>query len=121
MGLDSFPKRGEIYLVSLDPTVGAEINKTRPALVISNDINNQFSRTVTVIPITSNVKKVYPFEVAISSAESGLLKNSKAKCDQIRTVDKKRVLKSIGKASPRTLKAAEKALFIHIGFVSKRR
>jgi hypothetical protein len=57
MGLNTYPKRGEIYLVNLDPTVGAEINKTRPALIISNDINNQFPDTVTVIPITSYVER----------------------------------------------------------------
>ncbi len=51
MGLKKFPKRGEVYFVCLDPTVGAEINKTRPALIISNDIGNKFAETITIIPI----------------------------------------------------------------------
>lgn len=55
-------KRGNVFLASLDPTIGNEINKTRPVIVISNDINNEFSNTVTVIPITSNTIKIYPFE-----------------------------------------------------------
>jgi len=79
MGLKKYPGRGEIYLVCLDPTIGSEINKTRPALIISNDINNQAAQTVTVIPITSSTKKVYPFETLLSSQESGLPKSSKAK------------------------------------------
>lgn len=56
--MKKFPERGEIYLVCLDPTVGSEINKTRPALIISNNINNQVAQTVTVIPLTSNKGKV---------------------------------------------------------------
>ena len=114
MGLKNYPKRGEIYLVTLDPTVGAEISKTRPALVISNDINNQFSDTITVIPITSYVEKIYPFEVLLSPGESGLSKNSKAKCNQIRTIDKKRLIKSLGKINQEIIEAVEEATKIHL-------
>ena len=57
-------KRGDICLVALDPVMGREISKTRPALIVSNDINNRFSGTLTVLPITSkNLQKIYPFEV----------------------------------------------------------
>ena len=115
MEIKEFPGRGEIYLVCLDPTIGFEINKTCPALIISNDINNQAAQTVTVIPITSNTEKVYPFETLLSSKESGLLKNSKAKCNQIRTIDKKRLVKSIGKVSLEKLKEVEGSLLIHLG------
>ena len=115
MGLKTLPKRGELYLVSLDPTVGSEINKTRPALIISNDINNQFSETVTVAPVTSSIGKVYPFETFLAPNESGLSKNSKVKCNQIRTIDKKRLLKFIGKVSPEKLKEIENALLLHLG------
>ena len=110
-----FPERGEIHLVCLDPTVGSEINKTRPALIISNDINNQLAQTVTVIPVTSSTEKVYPFETILSSQESGLPKRSKAKCNQIRTIDKKRLVKSLGKVSMEKLKEIEGSLFIHLG------
>ncbi len=115
VGLSKYPERGEIYLVCLDPTIGREINKTRPALIISNDINNRVAQTVTVIPVTSNVEKVYPFEAYLSSKETGLFKDSKAKCNQIRTVDKKRLVKPIGKVPPKRLKEIETALLIHLG------
>jgi mRNA interferase MazF len=84
-------KRGEIYFADLDPTVGTEIKKKRPVLIISNDANNKMASTVTIIPITSNVKKVYPFEVLLEAKESGLLKISKAQCHQIRTISKIRM------------------------------
>ena len=119
MGLKKSPERGEIYLVCLDPTIGSEINKTRPALIISNDINNQVAQTITVIPITSNIGKVYPFETLLTSQESGLLNNSKAKCNQIRTIDKKRLLNCLGKISTDKLKEIEKSLIIHLGFYFK--
>ncbi|MFH1855728.1 MAG: type II toxin-antitoxin system PemK/MazF family toxin [Candidatus Omnitrophota bacterium] len=113
--MNSFPARGEIYQVCLDPAIGAEIKKTRPAVIMSNNINNQTAQTVTVIPITSNIKKVYPFETALSSVETGLSKDSKAKCNQIRTIDKKRLLKVIGKVSEEKMKEIENSLLIHLG------
>ena len=115
MGLKKSPERGEIYLVCLDPTIGSEINKTRPALIISNDINNQIAQTVTVIPITSNIEKVYPFETLLPSQVSGLKKSSKAKCNQIRTIDTQRLVKSLGKVSMEKLKEIESSLLIHLG------
>lgn len=99
-----FPVRGEIWLVSLEPVVGHEIGKTRPALVISNDRNNQFAETITVLPITSNVKKIYPFETFLPKRETNLTVNSKIKSNQIRTVDKKRLIKLTGNVSEEKLK-----------------
>jgi mRNA interferase MazF len=90
-------KRGEIYLATLDPVVGREISKTRPVVVVSNDQNNKFSGTVTILPITSkNTQPVYPFEVFLSKGSANLPKDSKIKADQIRTLDKNRVIKHIG-------------------------
>ncbi|MDL2363287.1 MAG: type II toxin-antitoxin system PemK/MazF family toxin [Patescibacteria group bacterium] len=83
--------RGHIYWVTFDPTVGSEIRKTRPALVISNNVANRYASTVTVIPLTSNTSQVRPFEVLITAPSGGLDKDSKAKADQIRTVDKQRL------------------------------
>jgi len=117
MGLKGFPQRGEIYLVCLDPTIGSKINKTRPALIISNDIGNQAARTVTVIPVTSRVDKIYPFEALLSSSESGLVKDSKAKCSQVRSIDKKRLIKRVGRVSDRKLKDVEEALLVHLGIM----
>lgn len=115
MGIKKFPKRGQVYLVCLDPTIGSEINKTRPALIISNDIGNQFAETITIIPVTSNVEKVFPFEVLLPVEETGLSKNSKAKCNQIRTIDKRRLLNPLGKISSEKIKEVEGALRIHLG------
>ena len=62
-------RKGEIYWADLDPTVGSEIAKKRPVLIISNNINNRFGSTVTIIPITSSTDKVYPFEVLLLTGE----------------------------------------------------
>ena len=113
-----FPARGEIWLVSLEPIVGHEIGKTRPALVISNDRNNQFSETITVLPITSNVKKIYPFETFLPKRETNLPVDSKIKSNQIRTVDKKKLIKLIGNVSEEKLKEVKQALYIHLNFTS---
>jgi mRNA interferase MazF len=84
-------KRGEIYYADLSPAVGAEINKRRPVLVVSNDANNRASATVTVLPVTSNIARVYPFEVLLMSKQSGLPKDSKAMAQQIRTISRDRL------------------------------
>jgi len=110
-----FPKRGQIWFVLLDPVVGHEIRKTRPALVISNDRNNQFADTVTVLPITSKTEKIYPFEILLSKEETHLPKDSKVKCNQIRTVDKKRLVNLVGALSAERLKEIKEALLIHLG------
>lgn len=67
-----YPKKGEIYLVNFDPTIGSEVKKKRPALILSNDIHNQYSPLVTVAPLSSNTNKVYPFEVYVPKKSTGL-------------------------------------------------
>ncbi len=109
------PRRGEVWIVNLDPAVGAEIKKRRPALVISNDLNNRYAATVTVLPITDKGEKVYPFEVPLSAQEAGLDKASKIKCQQIRTIDKGRLIKSLGIVSDERLRQIQQALGIHLG------
>ena len=84
-------KRGEIYFADLSPTVGSETNKRRPVLIVSNDANNRAATTVTVLPVTSNVARVYPFEVLLAANQSGLPKDSKAMAQQIRTISKDRL------------------------------
>ena len=110
-------KRGEVHLASLDPVVGKEIAKTRPVVVVSNDKNNEFSGTVTILPITSKkVEKVYPFEVFLSKGTGNLPKNSKVKADQIRTLDKSRLVTLLGKLSKREMDKIEQAIKIHLDF-----
>ena len=103
------PRRGEIYWVRLDPVVGSEIAKTRPAVVISNDIGNQFADRVIVAPVSSaNVSRVYPFEVAVGAGEGGLVAASKVLLDQIRTIDKQRLGRRLGElATDRMLQVDE--------------
>ena len=108
-------KRGEIYLAALDPTLGREISKTRPVVIISNDKNNAFSGTVTILPISSqNLDKVYPFEVFLPKGTGNLPKDSKAKADQIRTIDRVRIVKHIGALGGAEMKDIEKALRLHL-------
>jgi mRNA interferase MazF len=108
-------KRGGVYLAALDPVVGREIAKTRPVVVVSNDVNNEFSGTVTVLPVTSkNVQDAYPFEVLLAKGTGSLPKNSKVKADQIRTLDKSRLIKVIGKLEKKAIDQIEKAIKIHL-------
>lgn len=111
-------KRGEIYLASLDPVIGKEISKTRPVVVVSNDIGNKFSGTVTVLPLTSQkLDKVYRFEVLIEKGDGKLPKLSKAKADQIRTLDARRLVKKLGKLKPQTIEALNEAIMVQLGLL----
>jgi mRNA interferase MazF len=108
-------KRGEIYWTSFDPTIGSEIKKTRPALVVSNDANNVHAKTVSVLPLTSSVSKVYPFEVFLPAGSCGNREDCKIKADQIRTVDKRRLGRLMGQLDAGTLAAAGSAMRLHLG------
>lgn len=112
--------RGEIYLVEFDPTVGSEIKKkTRPALIIQNDVANRYSPITIVAAITSKFDdKLYPTEVLVRAGEAGLKQDSVIVFDQIRTIDKGRILKKLGKVSPLTLKCADTALAISVGLIT---
>ena len=108
-------KRGGIYLATLDPVIGKEISKTRPVVIVSNNKNNEFSGTVTILPITSkNIQKIYPFEVLLKKGAGNLPKNSKVKADQIRTLDKSRIVKFIGKLEKKEMDLLDKATLIHL-------
>lgn len=111
-------KRGEIYYADLDPTVGSEIQKKRPVLIVSNNANNLVSNTITVIPLTSNIKKIYPFEVSLRIEDSGLSKPSKAQCHQIRTISKFRIKDKhpIGHINQIIMKKIHEALRLHLDF-----
>jgi mRNA interferase MazF len=111
------PRRGEIYLVALDPTLGREIKKTRPALVIQNDITNEYLGTTIVAPITSSVRlPLSPTHVLImKGAPSGLDATSVALFEQIRTVDKARFVKPIGHLDPKAIAQVDEAIAITLG------
>ena len=101
-------KRGEVYWVNLDPTIGSEIKKTRPAVILSNNIQNKVSARVVVLPITSNTEKIFPFEAKIT------LQNEQAKVlsDQVRTVDKSRLNSRICSLTKSEIKDIERAIKI---------
>ncbi len=89
--MDLIMKRGEIFFAALDPTRGSEIQKTRPVIIVSNDAANRAAALVTVVPLTSNLSSVHPFEVKLGARETGLSKDSKAMAQQVRTIDKARM------------------------------
>ena len=113
------PKRGEIYLVGFDPAQGAEIKKTRPALVVQNNVGNRYGNTVIVAAISSHKeeRRLYPVDVQITRPEGGLQVDSVILLDQIRAVDKSRLLKKLGKCSPSTMTRVDRALLISLGII----
>ena len=113
-----FPKRGDVYLVSFDPTRGAEIRKTRPALILQNDIANENSDITIVAAITSQFDgRLYPTEVLIKATEGGLASNSVALLNQIRSIDKRRLIKRLGFLKPETMERIEHAIQISFGLI----
>lgn len=103
--------RGEIWWVEFDPSVGSEIKKTRPAVIVSNDISNRYQARVQVVPLTGNTGKLYPSEAVVTVAG----KPGKAMADQIMTADKKRLRNMLDKLSAQDMKAIEKAICIQLG------
>ena len=115
---DAFPQRGEIYLTSLDPALGHEIKKTRPALVIQNDVTNRFGMTTIVAAITSRMNTPpYPNEVILRTNGTSLEMISTVRLDQIRTVDRQRLIKRMGKVDVEVLRKIDDAIRISLGLV----
>src|ERR671939_458257 len=107
------PKRGEIYLVNFDPTVGAEIQKTRPALIVQNDITNRHSPITIVAAITSHFDEtLYPTEVLIRVPEGGLTSDSVVLLNQVRSVDKRRLVRRLGTLASASMERVTRALQI---------
>ena len=108
-------KRGEIYYANLSPTVGSEIDKRRPVLVVSNDANNRAANTVTILPITSNVTRAYPFDILLNPQDSGLSKPSKIQAQQVRTISKQRITSdAVGSLSEEIMQLVNAALKLHL-------
>ncbi|MEK7403610.1 MAG: type II toxin-antitoxin system PemK/MazF family toxin [Acidobacteriota bacterium] len=103
--------RGEVWWVSFDPSIGGEIRKTRPAVIVSNDVANRTLNRVQVVPVTSNLSRVYPCEAPIT------LKGEprKAMADQISTVSKQRLRERIGVISREDMRAVERAISVQLG------
>ena len=107
------PKRGEIRWVKLDPATGSEIRKTRPAVVVSNDSLNRFAQRVVVVPLTSNVDKLFPGEVLVKVKG----KPARALCDQMRSIDNSRLGAKVAALSAAELSALSDALRITLALV----
>jgi mRNA interferase MazF len=105
------PRRGEVWWVAFDPSIGGEIKKTRPAIVVSNDAANRLLNRVRVVPVTGNVKRLYPAEayVRVNGARR------KAMADQIATASKQRLRDKIDKLDPRDLAGVERAIKTQLG------
>lgn len=117
--MDWAMQRGEIWQVDLDPARGSEANKSRPAVIVSNDRANATAArlgrgTVTVVPVTSNVARIYPFQVMLAAESTGLTVDSKAKAEQIRSVATERLTRRIGRLSPVELAQLDDALRLHL-------
>ena len=109
-------KRGDIVLARLDPVIGSEQGKTRPVIVIQNDVGNEFSNTTIVAPITARpfFNKI-PTNVEIDKTDSPLKEKSTILLNQIRTIDKSRILKNYGRVSIKKMKEVDEAIMVSLG------
>ncbi len=113
-------RRGDIHAVDFDPARGSEANKRRPALIVSNDAANGTAArlgrgVVTVVPVTSNVERVYPFQVLLPAAETGLDRDSKAQAEQVRSIAVERVGNRLGVVPHAIMLDIDEALRLHLG------
>jgi mRNA interferase MazF len=112
-------RRGEIYLVDLDPVRGSEALKRRPAVVVSNDGANATAArlgrgVVTVVPVTSNLDRVYPFQARLPAEQTGLARDSKAQAEQVRSISVERLGQRLGALPPPVLAELDDALRLHL-------
>jgi len=112
-------RRGEIVTVSLDPGRGSEASKTRPAVIVSNDAANATAArlgrgVITVVPVTFNTDRVYPFQVLLPARQTGLSCDSKAQAEQVRSIAIERIGESVGQLPPPLATELDQALRVHL-------
>lgn len=104
-------QRGDVWWVNFDPSVGGEIRKKRPAVIVSNDASNRHLDRVQVVPLTSQTERIYPSEALVTVGT----RQSKAMADQLTTASKKRLLNQAGRLSTDDLRAVERAIRVQLG------
>ncbi len=112
-------RRGDICTVNLEPVRGSEADKRRPAVIVSNDgANTTATRlgqgVVTVVPVTSNIRRVYSFQVLLPAQDSGLRRDSKAQAEQVRSIAVERIGATIGRVPPPLMERLDDALRLHL-------
>jgi mRNA interferase MazF len=113
-------RRGDIHAVDLNPARGSEADKRRPAVIVSNDAANATAGrlgrgVITVVPVTSNIERVYPFQALLPAAETGLRQDSKAQAEQVRSISVERVGGRLGIVPHAMMLDIEEALRLHLG------
>jgi mRNA interferase MazF len=112
-------RRGEVRMVDLEPVSGAEADKRRPAIIVSNDAANASAArlgrgVLTVVPITSSVERIYPFQVRLPEGAGGLPRDSKAQAEQVRSIDAGRIGEQLGRLPDHLMSALDDALRLHL-------
>lgn len=108
--------RGELYIADLDPVVGSEQGGLRPVLIVQNDMGNRYSPTVVVLAVTSQLQKArLPTHVQVAAEGSGLERDSVVLAEQMRTLDKRRLISRIGRLNPDSMARVAQALCIELG------
>ncbi len=109
-------RRGDVYWVNLDPVIGSEVGRRRPAVVVQNEAANRSSSTVTIIPLTTSTDRVYPFQVFVPAGEGGLSQPSKALCEQVRTLSRIRLTERLGTLNDKIMNEVREALNRHMWY-----
>jgi mRNA interferase MazF len=112
-------RRGDIVSVDLEPVLGSEASKRRPAIIVSNDGANQSASrlgrgVVTVVPLTSSISRVFPFQVLLPASATGLQRDSKAQAEQVRSIAVERIGAELGAVPPRLMSQVDEALRLHL-------
>jgi mRNA interferase MazF len=112
-------RRGDIHAVDLEPVRGSEANKRRPAVIVSNDAANATAHrlgrgVITVVPVTSQVARVYPFQVLLRADQTGLEHDSKAQAEQVRSISLERLGAQLGRVPSTTMGQIDEALRLHL-------